>query len=61
MQTVSLPAAPTVSQEISYEVDQFCNLLARIYIRCLQEQDPQVLARLAETTSKQEEVQHAAA
>lgn len=46
---------------LSHEVEQFAELLARIYIRCLQEQDPQVLVRLSETTITRQEVEHAAA
>ena len=61
MNTAPLLTKPATPNQISYEVEQFCNLLARIYIRCLQEQDPQVLTRLAETTSNHQEVQHAAA
>ncbi len=41
---------------LPYEVKQFCNLFARIYMRCLQEQNPQVLARLrvsTETTTRE--------
>ena len=52
---VSGTASETRSDTLPYEVEQFCNLLARIYMRCLREQDPQVLARLkasAETTKE---------
>lgn len=45
---------------LSYEVEQIADLLARIYVRCLQEQDPQVLARLDKASTHQE-VKHAAA
>lgn len=56
------PLVPlTNPSNTSYEVEQFCNLLARIYVRCLQEQDPQVIARLAASVEGREEISHAAA
>ena len=53
---------PKATNTLPYEVEQFCNLLARIYVRCLQEQNPQVLARFRvapETTTRK--VSHATA
>jgi hypothetical protein len=62
MNTATLILTPiNAPDSLSYEVEQFAELLARIYVRCLQEQDPQVLARLAITNSTHEEVQNAAA
>lgn len=61
MSPALLPTQATSLSSLSHEVEQFCDLLARIYVRCLQEQDPQVLARLAESSQAQQEVTHAAA
>ncbi|HEX7737008.1 MAG TPA: hypothetical protein VF458_19340 [Ktedonobacteraceae bacterium] len=57
----SMPTPIAAPDSLLREVEQLADLLARIYVRCLQEQDPQVLARLAETTSAHQEVKHAAA
>jgi hypothetical protein len=51
----------TLGTTLPYEVEQFCNLLARIYMRCLQDQDPQVLARLITSTKTTKEGSNAAA
>lgn len=55
------PIAAPITESLSYDVEQFAELLARIYVRCLQEQDPQVLARLTETATIHQEANHAAA
>jgi hypothetical protein len=47
--------------QFTSEIEQFCSLLARIYARCLQERDPQVLARLGVSTETTKEATHAAA
>lgn len=61
MNTAIMPKPASIPTSLSYEVEQLTELLARIYVRCLQEQDPQVLARLAETSSAYQEVKHVAA
>lgn len=57
------PMSPSANtpDALSYDVEQFAELLARIYVRCLKEQDPQVMNRLVEASSTHQEVEHAAA
>jgi hypothetical protein len=57
----STPILISTPDSLAREVEQLTELLARIYMRCLQEQDPQVLTRLAVTTNTHEEVKHVAA
>lgn len=61
MNTTPVAVSTESPNQLPYEVEQFCTLLARIYARCLQEQKPEVITRLAGTTNAHQEAQHAAA
>ncbi len=61
MNTTRTTVSVDALDQLPYEVKQLCDLLARIYVRCLQEQNPEVIARLSETINTYQEGQHAAA
>jgi hypothetical protein len=61
MNTATIIVPTDTPGQLSYDLEQFCDLLARIYVRCLQEHDSQALARLTETSSTYQEVNHVAA